>query len=201
MNKDELTEIGSKVVKRGRPLGSADIQPRKTRSDMVGNANLTSSDMSRYIRQARSTVSLPEIDISDINQVKQRLEWYFNKCEESGLKPTMMGMCNALGVSRQTMYNWGHGEYRSGTHLRTIQKYLNMLEEIWEMEMVEGKINPIVGIFLGKNHFGYADKQEFELSPKDPLGDRTDTKALEERYIESVVDDTEDDILNSIVDL
>ena len=76
-----------------------------------------------------------------------------------------------------------------------------MLEEIWEMEMVEGKINPIVGIFLGKNHFGYADKQEFELSPKDPLGDRTDTKALEERYIESVVDDTEDDILNSIVDL
>ena len=113
----------------------------------------------------------------------------------------MMGMCNALGVSRQTMYNWGHGEYRSGTHLRTIQKYLNMLEEIWEMEMVEGKINPIVGIFLGKNHFGYADKQEFELSPKDPLGDRTDTKALEERYIESVVDDTEDDIMNSIVDL
>ena len=198
MNKDDLTEIGNEIVKKGRPLGSTDIQPRKSRSDMVGNAELTPSDMSRYIKQARSAVDLPEIDISDISQVKDRLEWYFDECENSGLKPTMMGMCNALGVSRQTMYNWGHGEYRSGTHLRTIQKYLNMLEEIWEMEMVEGKINPIVGIFLGKNHFGYADKQELELSPKDPLGDRTDPKVLEERYLESVVDDAEEDMVNSV---
>lgn len=198
MNKDDLTEIGNEIVKKGRPLGSTDIQPRKSRSDMVGNAELTPSDMSRYIKQARSAVDLPEIDISDISQVKDRLEWYFDECENSGLKPTMMGMCNALGVSRQTMYNWGHGEYRSGTHLRTIQKYLNMLEEIWEMEMVEGKINPIVGIFLGKNHFGYADKQELELSPKDLLGDRTDPKVLEERYLESVVDDAEEDMVNSV---
>ena len=200
MNKDEITEIGTEIIKKGRPLGSTDIQPRKSRSEVIGNADLSPSDMSRYIKQARSMISLPEIDISDINQVKDRLEWYFTECEKGGLKPTMMGMCNALGVSRQTMYNWGHGEYRSGTHLHVIRKYLNMLEEIWEMEMVENKINPVVGIFLGKNHFGYADTQVLELAPKDPLGDRTDTKSLEERYLESVVDDTEENIVNSVVD-
>lgn len=201
MDNMESTEIVNEVVKRGRPKGSTDIQPRKSRSDMLGNADLTPADMSRYIRQARSIIDLPEIDISDIEQVRDRLTWYFDRCEESGMKPTMMGMCNALGISRQTMYNWGHGEYRSGTHQHTIQKYLNLLEEIWEIEMVEGKINPIVGIFLGKNHFGYADKQELELTPKNPLGEMRDTKELERYYLDSVVaDDPGDDYLNSVVD-
>ena len=40
-----------------------------------------------------------------------------------------------------------------------------------------------------KNNFGYADKQEVVLTPNNPLGDTKDTKELEERYIESVVED------------
>lgn len=55
--------------------------------------------------------------------------------------------------------------------------------------MLNGKINPVTGIFLGKNHFGYADKQEVVLTPNSPLGDAKDTKELEERYIESIVED------------
>lgn len=197
-NNKEINELGVEVAKRGRPKGVVDTQPRKPRSDLAVRAD--ASDMSRYIRQARNIVRLPTIDISDVNQVEDRLEWYFDQCEKEGLKPTMMGMCNALGVSRQTMYNWGRGEYRSGTHLNLIQKYHNMLEEIWEMEMVDGKINPIVGIFLGKNNFGYADKQEFELSPKDPLGEQRDTREIENRYLDSIVDDSDDDYINSVVD-
>lgn len=186
-NNKEINELSIEVAKRGRPKGVVDTQPRKPRSDLAVCTD--ASEMSQYIRQARSIVKLPAIDISDAKQVEDRLEWYFDQCEKEGVKPTMMGMCNALGVSRQTMYNWGHGEYRSGTHLRMIQKYHNMLEEIWEMEMVNGKINPIVGIFLGKNNFGYADKQEFELSPKDPLGEQRDIRDIENRYLDSVVDD------------
>lgn len=31
--------------------------------------------------------------------------------------------------------------------------------------MQNGKINPVSGIFLGKNNFGYQDKQEMVLTP------------------------------------
>lgn len=108
------------------------------------------------------------------------------------MKPTVSGMCNALGVDKTTFYRWGVGEYReseSSDHRIIVKKARCVLEELWEDYMLNGKINPVSGIFLGKNHFGYTDKQEVVLTPNNPLGDTKDTKALEEKYIDSVVDD------------
>ena len=39
------------------------------------------------------------------------------------------------------------------------------MEILWENYMQNGKINPVSGIFLGKNNFGYQDKQEMVLTP------------------------------------
>lgn len=55
--------------------------------------------------------------------------------------------------------------------------------------MQTGKINPVSGIFLMKNNFGYADKQEVVLTPNNPLGDQTTNEELEQRYLESVADE------------
>lgn len=193
MKDKELTDIGQQVAKRGRPKGSGG----NTRADLAwsGNENLSHGDMSGFIRQARLTAALNPIDISDIEQVKERLNWYFDRCQETGVKPVVSGMCNALGINRVTLYKWEQGTYRANTHQAVIVKYKRMLEELWEMQMVEGKINPIVGIFLGKNHFGYADKQDIIVTPNNPLGeDIADTEEIRQRYIDSVVCDdfTED---------
>jgi hypothetical protein len=40
-----------------------------------------------------------------------------------------------------------------------------MMENLWENYMQNGKINPVSGIFLGKNNFGYQDKQEMVITP------------------------------------
>ena len=55
--------------------------------------------------------------------------------------------------------------------------------------MQNGKINPVSGIFLMKNNFGYADKQEVVLTPNNPLGEQKSNAELEERYLESVADE------------
>lgn len=154
----------------------------------VGNADLTAADMRKYIRQVRTVETLPEIDTSDERAVAERVTWYLDRCEKAGMKPTVTGLCNALGVSRQTLYNWSRGVYRESTHTALIRRYMALLEELWEIEMLEGKINPIVGIFLGKNHFGYTDGREVLISTRDntPV---IDEQALEQKYIDSVVDD------------
>ena len=54
--------------------------------------------------------------------------------------------------------------------------------------MMNGKVNPVSGIFLMKNHFGYADKQEVVVSPKNGLGEIENQKQLEQRYIEDIVE-------------
>ena len=71
----------------------------------------------------------------------------------------------------------------------TLKKAMKVLDLQMVDYMQNGKINPVSGIFLMKNNFGYADKQEVVLTPNNPLGDTKDTKELEERYIESVVVD------------
>ena len=55
--------------------------------------------------------------------------------------------------------------------------------------MLNGKINPVSGIFLGKNNFEYADKQEVVVTPNNPLGDLVNADKLVEHYEDIVVDD------------
>ena len=68
---------------------------------------------------------------------------------------------------------------------------MNILEELWEDYMQNGKINPVSGIFLGKNHFGYADKQEIVVEPKNPLGDADDPEEVKRRYLEEAAETAE----------
>ena len=56
--------------------------------------------------------------------------------------------------------------------------------------MQNGKINPVAGIFLMKNNFGYTDEQKLVVQPEQPLGSVEDPKKIEEKYAESVVIDT-----------
>ena len=106
---------------------------------------------------------MPEIDISDEKQVEERIIWYFNHCVEDDIKPTVSGMCNALGIDRRTFYTWQVGEYRENTHSPIIKKARAILEEMWEDWMVDGKINPVVGILSGTKKFGDSHKHDNKL--------------------------------------
>lgn len=69
------------------------------------------------------------------------------------------------------------------------KKEYRKLEVLWEYYILNGKVNPVSAIFLGKNNFDYADRQEITLTPGTPLGDSPDQKQLEERIARSVVVD------------
>ena len=47
--------------------------------------------------------------------------------------------------------------------------------------MTSGKINPVSGIFLGKNNFGYQDKQEYVVTPN-TLSQDTPVEVIEAKY-------------------
>ena len=193
----ELVEIGEEVVKRGRgrPKGTGGNE-RKDLS-WSGNENLQPGDTGRYLRHALNGWDLPVIDISDEKQVEERLMWYFNTCAEDDIKPTVTGMCRSLGIHRKTLYRWGQGEVRESTHSHLIKKAYDLLEEMWENWMLNGKINPVVGIFLGKNHFGYADKQDIVVTPNNPLGAMGSESEIQQRYLESVVEEFPGEVAES----
>ena len=149
-----------------------------------GQENVQPGDNSKYLRHALATLDMPPIDISNAAQVSDRLGWYFNHCADSDMKPTVNGMCNALGIHRDTLHTWRTGEYRADSHQAIVMKAYRVLEELWEDYMLNGKINPVSGIFLSKNLFyGYSDKQEFVLTPNTGLSE-ADAATIAAKYDE-----------------
>lgn len=142
----------------------------------------------KYIRHAMAHMNLPPIDISDEKQVEERINWYFNHCIEDDMKPTVNGLCNSLGICRDTIWRWKTGDTRSSTHSDLIKRAYSFLEEMWENYMMNGKLNPVSGIFMGKVYFGYKEQQEIVLTPNQS-GDFQDRATIEAKYAELPVPD------------
>lgn len=186
-NKPAVTEE-KKVERRGGKRERKDLEN-------FGHEFAQPGDNTRYLRQAMASIDLPPIDISDPEQVERRIMEYFNFCADNDKKPSKIGMCNWLGVRLETVNGWQRGDYRTLTHLPVVKKALAILHELWVDYMQNGKVNPVSGIFLGKNMFGYQDRQELEVATKNPLGDYQDEAQLRQRITDSIVveaDETED---------
>jgi hypothetical protein len=144
--------------------------------------NVKKGDNARFLRMARVSLSLPPIDISDPEQVSQRICDYFDFCEQNDKKPGMVGLANWIGVDNTTLSSWRRGEYRTATHSPIIKKAAQILEELWEDYMLNGKVNPVSGIFLGKITFGYKDVQDYVITPNSPLGSKGDPSTMAQKY-------------------
>lgn len=150
-------------------------------------------DNARYLRNALAAYNLPPIDIADVKQVAERIMWYFNNCIDNDCKPGVAGLCNALGITRMTFFNWHSGRSAlSKEHTEVARKAKGIIEELYEQYMSNGKINPVSGIFLMKNNFeGYYDKQEIILTPNNALDPQKDEAELKRLYSANDVEDEE----------
>lgn len=172
---------------------------KRNRPDLAnfGEEHTEPGDNARFIREARIAFDggldrkpLPPIDISDPEQVKQRISDYFDFCELHDKKPSPVALASWLGVSRETLNTWKRGEFRNDTHSDMIKKAYLIMEEIWYDLMQNGKVNPGSGIFLGKNMFGYKDVADVVVTPNNPM-QGLDADTARKRLIESVPDEDE----------
>lgn len=141
-------------------------------------------DNTNFLAHALAIRNMPAIDTSDPVQVKQRIDDYFVLCVQHDIKPSVKGFLNALRVAKSTLWEWRQGNYRAGTHQQIICEAYDVLEALWEDYMMNGKINPVSGIFLGKNNFGYQDKQEYVLTPNQQQITPEDVKLIASKYDE-----------------
>ena len=130
-------------------------------------------DNQKYINVSLQLFKLPPIDLREPEQVQTRLEQYFQIHFEADMKPTVAGMAMALGIDRRRLWEIKSGALIGG-HTKidlptltvdSIKKAYDFMENLWENYMQNGKINPVSGIFLGKNNFGYQDKTEYVVTP------------------------------------
>ena len=131
--------------------------------------------------------NLPKIDTDDAEQVEKRVGEYFQICAERGMKPSVAGFAMALGIDRRTLWTWvNERTAKPRAVVDTLKKAYQILNFAIEEYMQNGKINPVSGIFLMKNNFGYKDQSEVVLTPNNPLGEATDRSTLEQKYLDAL---------------
>jgi hypothetical protein len=162
---------------------------RKKEKALLGISTLgndfDTGDNARYLAHAMTIMEQPPINIADPREVEGRIKWYFGHCVNSDMKPTVSGMCNAIGIHRDTLHTWKTGEARKGTHQEVVLRAYRVLEELWEDYMLNGKVNPVAGIFLGKNLFSYRDQQEYVVTPNTGgIPEAVDVATIEAKYAE-----------------
>jgi hypothetical protein len=163
-------------------------KPKQTRNrpDLAkfGQEYVEPGDNSKYLKHALTIVNQPLVDLNDINAVTERIEWYFDHCFSHDMKPTVTGLCNSLRIARTTLLGWKNGTFRDDSYQAIVLKAYAVMEELWESYMQNGKINPVSGIFLAKNNYGYTDKQEYVLTPNTSGVSDIDPATIEAKYAE-----------------
>ena len=184
MDTKEMQKTGEEIVKRGRgrPKGTGgNERPEQQVQTLPG-------DNAKYTANALEIYCLPKIDLDNEEEVDERCKEYFRIVSKNDMKPSIEGLALALGIGRTKLWEMRTGKCKNTEVMNTLKKAADFINLLMADYMQNGKINPVSGIFLMKNNFqGYADKQEFVITPQSPLGENADTKQLEDRYKDTVV--------------
>lgn len=180
---EELSEVGQEIVKKkGKPRGGNNFL-----TDAALKVN--EGDNTKYLMLNIELMNMPDIDLKDPDAVKQRVNDYFVLYANYDMKPTVAGLGMALGLDRRRLWEIKTGNRTSSTPKLppsvedTIKKAYKLMENLWESYMNSGKINPVSGIFLGKNNFGYQDKTEYVVTPNTQRDSDYDPEDIRRRYL------------------
>ena len=163
----------------------------KLHNAMVPNAK--PGDMTKYLKLNTELFNLPDIDLRNPDEVNNRLNEYFNIFAKYDTKPTVAGMAMALGMSRPSLYGIvndttiGGNGYKNNLPravANSIKKAYILLENLHENYMMDGKVNPVTGIFMAKNHYGYVDKTEHVVTPNQRSEEEYSADEIRQRYLE-----------------
>ena len=95
-----------------------------------------------------------------VEEVEEKINVYFNYCEEKEKPYTMSGLAYYLGISRQTLVNYSNQDQ----FFDTIKKARDRVQMQLEENALSNKANPTFTIFNLKNNFDWKDKIEHSSS-------------------------------------
>ena len=160
---------------------------RKPSNSWLPNAvELPEGDNNKYTTFALALMRLPKIDLRDPKQMRERVGEYFQLCADFDMKPAVTALGLSLGMDRRRLWEVKNGQDYQGMPQESkdiIKMAYDSLEMLWESYMQNGKINPVSGIFLGKNNFGYKDQQEYVVTPN-TMGEDESPDVIAAKYDE-----------------
>ena len=169
------------IAKRKQGERGKDKTKRKQRTDIKPNIAIPSEQKKNIMQHNFTLYKMDRIDCNDIEQLSQRIEYYFSLCSQNDIFPSVSGFAFALGIDRKLLWHWlnnpGNCFVKNQKCFDMIKRTYDMINTQYEDMLNTGKINPVSGIFLMKNNFGYKDQTDHILTA------RQETPETEEELI------------------
>lgn len=140
----------------------------------------------RIVTHTEDLATMPPLKEWNAENIGNRTFEYLEKCKEDGVRPNLSGYSLSLGTTPDGLNEMICDKRLTDETRAAILKGVSMVESIMITMLTEQRINPVTGIFLLKNHFGYKDQSEITFKGK--VVTTTDKKTLQAKY-KAVVDD------------
>jgi hypothetical protein len=109
------------------------------------------------------------VEFFDIEPIQTKIETYYYKNGESKEKeievsatlPTITSFATSIHVDDDTIVEWAKHHKKFSAAYNKAKK---LQENIWFLNGLKGLYNPQFAIFVGKNVYGYKDKNETDLT-------------------------------------
>ena len=181
----DVIDSGKEIVKKQKPL-------RGMAAALAGDLGQEPGDNTKIVHTSMKFFDMPRVDLKNPDAVRERLCEYFKIYGEADLKPTVAGMAMALGVNRRILWAIANDQPTGGNGYKLnlppestdlVKKAYEMLEMSMEAYANAGKINPVMAIFMLKNHWNYQDKTEYVLTPNQKQESDYNADEISKRYL------------------
>ena len=123
--------------------------------------NVEPSEIGKIVSIMDSLRKMKPVSKRNPEEIQERITEYLKVCSENEIRPTVEGMALSLGVTRAMLWKWEQDEGSEAGKI--VSRAKELINAMITTLSCTGKINPMYGIWLQKNHFGYSDTKTIEL--------------------------------------
>ena len=99
---------------------------------------------------------------NSVEQLDGDIKSFLDLCEKTTTIPTVMGLATWLGVHKDTLY--AHASNPNSIFSDSVKSFIDLCHLSLENGTIDGKVNPVTYIFMGKNYFGLSDSKDIKVS-------------------------------------
>ena len=134
-----------------------------------------------YIVHAKRLSELPKIALSDPEEIRDRVNFYYQLCVTDGIRPNLPGFALAFGLTRTGLMNALSDRRMTRDCADELGRGIAMLDDIISGMALDGLVNPVAVIYFMNNWLGYKNASEV-TTRTETVETAVDQKALEQKY-------------------
>ncbi len=146
---------------------------------------LQEGESTRYIQQMLVAKSFSSnANVNDPASLRGCFYDYLDFCAHNDLRLTLRQVCSAMGINMNQLKAWKTGRSRSKDprYRELAEEITEMMADYRELLMLNGKVNPVVGIWWQKAYDGMTEEPPREAESITALGEQRSAAEIAEKY-------------------